>query len=231
LEDRNVFGGAERLHLQATVFEVEDADAIATLRHRLSRNFWVQAGIEAQTGIATDRLVASTTQWSACPYPPVYDTINSKLDPTCSVRLSGSFTGFPSASGSIVHFIQGKARASTYYSIDPIRASSSPAWSRPALWAVRTLPTPPPTGCLGKGRDPPEAEVPRRAFRSTPLPPVCSSTSIRIQMALQRRLPRWQRAGEAIGESDYRQPYLLHMNGLRPGHKGGSALRRRRRCD
>ena len=114
-EDRNVFGGAERLRLQADVFyappwyitsqnlqdfsihdlgwrfsanflkpalwgtpndllatalaermstsgagffgyEVKDADATVALRHRFGQNFWVQAGIEAQTGVATDFL-------------------------------------------------------------------------------------------------------------------------------------------------------------------------------
>ena len=112
-EDRNVFGGAERLRLQADVFyappwfiasqplgnfspddiggrisasflkpalwgttndllidalaermstsgagfigyQVEDEDGTAALRHRFNQNFWFQAGIEVQTGAATD---------------------------------------------------------------------------------------------------------------------------------------------------------------------------------
>ena len=114
-EDRNVFGGAERLRLQADVFyappwfissqslrhfssddiggrvsasflkpalwgttndllidalaekvstsgagfvgyQAEDADVTASLRHRFNQNFWVQAGLEAQKGDATDAL-------------------------------------------------------------------------------------------------------------------------------------------------------------------------------
>jgi translocation and assembly module TamA len=177
-EDRNVFGGAEQLRLQADVFyappwyvasqnissfssndlgyrfsasflkpalwgtpndllvdalgermstsgagfigyEVEDADAIAALRHRFNQNFWVQAGIEAQTGVATDALGRVNYTLVGVPVSANYDTTDSKLDPTRGVRLSGSVTGFPTALGSTVDLIQAKARASTYYSIDP----------------------------------------------------------------------------------------------------------------
>jgi translocation and assembly module TamA len=178
VEDRNVFGGAERLRLQADVFyappwyvtsqnisnfsssdlgyrisasflkpalfgtpndllvdaltermstsgagfigyEVEDADAIAALRHRFNQNFWVQAGIEAQTGVATDALGRVNYTLVGPLVSASYDTTDSKLDPTRGARLSGSVTGFPSAVGSTVDLVQAKARASTYYSIDP----------------------------------------------------------------------------------------------------------------
>jgi translocation and assembly module TamA len=177
-EDRNVFGGAERLRLQADVFyappwyvasqnitsfssndlgyrfsasflkpalwgtpndllvdalgertstsgagfigyEVEDADAVAALRHRFNQNFWVQAGIEAQTGVATDALGRVNYTLVGVPISANYDTTDSKLDPTQGVRLSGSVTGFPTAFGSTVDLVQAKARASAYYSIDP----------------------------------------------------------------------------------------------------------------
>jgi translocation and assembly module TamA len=177
-EDRNVFGGAERLRLQADVFyappwyvtsqsisnfsssdlgyrvsasflkpalfgtpndllvdalvermstsgagfigyEVEDADAIAALRHRFNQNFWAQAGVEAQTGVATDALGRVNYTVVGPLVSASYDTTDSKLDPTQGVRLSGSVTGFPSALGSSVDFVQAKARASTYYAIDP----------------------------------------------------------------------------------------------------------------
>jgi translocation and assembly module TamA len=177
-EDRNVFGGAERLRLQADVFyappwyvasqnissfssndlgyrlsasflkpalwgtandllvdalgermstsgagfigyEVQDAGLIAALRHRLNQNFWVQAGIEAQTGVATDALGRVNYTLVGVPISAIYDATDSKLDPTQGVRLSGSVTGFPTALGSTVDLIQAKARASAYYSIDP----------------------------------------------------------------------------------------------------------------
>ena len=148
-EDRNVFGGAERLRLQADVFyappwyvtsqdirnfsiddlgyrfsasflkpalwgtqndllidalgertstsgagffgyEVEDADATAVLRHRFSQNFWLQAGIEAQTGVATDALGRVNYTLVGVPVSANYDTTDSKLDPTRGVRLTGS---------------------------------------------------------------------------------------------------------------------------------------------
>jgi translocation and assembly module TamA len=177
-EDRNVFGGAERLRLQAEIFyappwyvasqnitsfssndlgyrfsasflkpalwgtpndllvdalgertstsgagfigyEVEDADATVALRHRFNQNFWVQAGIEAQTGVATDALGRVNYTLVGPLVSASYDTTDSKLDPTQGVRLSGSVTGFPSAVGSTVDLVQAKARASTYYSMDP----------------------------------------------------------------------------------------------------------------
>jgi translocation and assembly module TamA len=177
-EDRNVFGGAERLRLQADVFyappwyvtsqdirsysiddigwrfsasflkpalwgtpndllvdalgermstsgagffgyEVEDADATAALRHRFDQNFWVQAGIEAQTGVATDALGRVNYTLVGVPISANYDTTDSKLDPTRGVRMNASVAGYPTALGSTVDLVQGKARASAYYSLDP----------------------------------------------------------------------------------------------------------------
>ena len=48
-----------------------------------------------------------------------YDTTDSKLDPTRGVRLNASVAGYPTALGSTVDLVQGKARASAYYSLDP----------------------------------------------------------------------------------------------------------------
>ena len=177
-EDRNVFGGAERLRLQADVFyappwyvtsqniqsfsindigwrfsasflkpalwgtpndllldalgervstsgagffgyQAEDADATAALRHRFNQNFWMQAGIEAQTGVATDVLGRINYTLVGVPVSANYDTTDSKLDPTRGVRLNASVAGFPTALGSTVDIVQGKARASAYYSLDP----------------------------------------------------------------------------------------------------------------
>ena len=177
-EDRNVFGGAEQLRLQADVFyappwfitsqdirsfsihdlgwrfsasflkpalwgtpndllanalgermstsgagffgyEAEDADATVALRHRFGQNFWMQAGIEAQTGVATDFLGRVNYTLVGVPLSANYDTTDSKLDPTRGVRLNASLTGFPTALGSTVDLVQGKARGSAYYSLDP----------------------------------------------------------------------------------------------------------------
>ena len=176
-EDRNVFGGAERLRLQADVFyappwyvtsqdirsfsiddigwrfsasflkpalwgtpndllvdalgervstsgagffgyEAEDADVTAALRHRFNQDFWVQAGVEAQTGVATDALGRVNYTLVGVPVSANYDTTDSKLDPTRGVRMNASVDGFPTAFGSTVDLVQAKARASAYYSID-----------------------------------------------------------------------------------------------------------------
>src|SRR5579872_1205039 len=177
-EDRNVFGGAELLRLQADVFyappwyitsqnlnsfsihdlgwrfsasfmkpalwgtpndllvnaldertstsgagffgyEAEDADATVALRHRFTKNYWMQAGIEAQTGVATDFLGQVDYTIVGANASANYDTTDSKLDSTRGVRLNASVAGFPTALGSTVDIVQGKARASTYYSLDP----------------------------------------------------------------------------------------------------------------
>ncbi len=176
-EDRNVFGGAERLRLQADIFyappwyvtsqdirsfsiddigwrfsasflkpalwgtpndllvdalgervstsgagffgyEAEDADVTAALRHRFNQDFWVQAGVEAQTGVATDALGRVNYTLVGVPVSVNYDTTDSKLDPTRGVRMNASVDGFPTAFGSTVDLVQAKARASAYYSID-----------------------------------------------------------------------------------------------------------------
>ena len=176
-EDRNVFGGAERLRLQADVFyappwyvtsqdirsfsiddigwrfsasflkpalwgtpndllvdalgervstsgagffgyEAEDADVTAALRHRFNQDFWVQAGVEAQTEVATDALGRVNYTLVGVPVSVNYDTTDGKLDPTRGVRMNASVDGFPTAFGSTVDLVQAKARASAYYSID-----------------------------------------------------------------------------------------------------------------
>ena len=176
-EDRNVFGGAERLRLQADVFyappwyvssqslthfssddvggrvsasflkpalwgttndllidalaekvstsgagfvgyQAEDADVTASLRHRFNQNFWVQAGLEAQKGDATDALGKVNYRLIGVPVSANFDTTDSKLDPTRGIRLNASATGFGAFLGSSLDLVQVKAGASAYYSID-----------------------------------------------------------------------------------------------------------------
>jgi translocation and assembly module TamA len=176
-EDRNVFGGAERLRLQADVFyappwfiasqslrnfspddiggrvsasflkpalwgttndllidalaeklstsgagfvgyQAEDADVTASLRHRFNQNFWVQAGLEAQKGDATDALGTVNYTLVGVPVSANFDTTDSKLDPTRGARLNASATGFGTFLGSSLDLVQLKAGGSAYYSID-----------------------------------------------------------------------------------------------------------------
>ena len=176
-EDRNVFGGAERLRLQASVFyappwfiasqslrnfspddiggrisasflkpalwgttndllidalaekistsgagfvgyQAEDTDVTASLRHRFNQNFWVQAGLEAQKGDATDALGTVNYTLVGVPVSANFDTTDSKLDPTRGVRVNVSAVGFGTFLGSSLDLVQAKAGASAYYSID-----------------------------------------------------------------------------------------------------------------
>jgi translocation and assembly module TamA len=176
-EDRNVFGGAERLRLQADVFyappwfiasqslrhfssddiggrvsasflkpalwgttndllidalaekvstsgagfvgyQAEDADVTTSLRHRFNQNFWVQAGLEAQKGDATDALGTVNYRLIGVPVSANFDTTDSKLDPTRGVRLNASAVGFGTFLGSSLDLVQVKAGGSVYYSLD-----------------------------------------------------------------------------------------------------------------
>jgi translocation and assembly module TamA len=176
-EDRNVFGGAERLRLQADVFyappwyissqslrhfssddiggrisasflkpalwgttndllinalaeklstsgagfvgyQAEDADVTTSLRHRFNQNFWVQAGLEAQHGDATDALGTVNYTLVGVPVSANFDTTDSKLDPTRGLRLNASAVGFGTFLGSSLDLVQAKAGASAYYSLD-----------------------------------------------------------------------------------------------------------------
>ncbi|RBP07371.1 autotransporter secretion outer membrane protein TamA [Roseiarcus fermentans] len=177
-EDRNVFGGGERLRLQAEMFyappwymtstsvkslsindlggrisasflkpalwgsrndflldalgekvstsgvgfvgyQAEDADVTAALRHRFSQSTWIQAGVEGQTGVATDSLGRVNYTLVGVPLSANYDTTDSKLDPTTGVRLNATIAGYPEFLGSTLNLGQFKARASAYYSVDP----------------------------------------------------------------------------------------------------------------
>jgi translocation and assembly module TamA len=177
-EDRNVFGGAERLRLQADVFyappwyvtstslhnfsihdlggrikasflkpalwgtrndflldalgekvsssgvgfvgyQAEDADAQAALRHRFDQNFWIQAGIQGQTGVARDSLGRVNYTLVGVPVTVNYDTTDNKLDPTRGVRLNGTASGFDEILGSTLNLARFTGRGSAYYSIDP----------------------------------------------------------------------------------------------------------------
>ena len=91
----------------------------AALRHRFDQNFWIQAGIQGQTGAATDSLGRVNYTLVGVPVSVNYDTTDSKLDPTAGVRLNASVAGYPEFLGSTLNLVQLKARGSAYYSIDP----------------------------------------------------------------------------------------------------------------
>jgi len=99
-------------------YDVRDADATAALRHRFSGTFSVQAGVEAQTGVATDSLGRVDYTLVGVPVSLTYDSTDNKLDPTRGVRVNASFAGFGTFFGSSLDLAQTKARASAYYALD-----------------------------------------------------------------------------------------------------------------
>ena len=177
-EDRNVFGGAERLRLQADIFyappwyissqslqhfssndiggrvsasflkpalggttndllidalaekmstsgagfvgyQAEDADVTASLRHRFNQNFWVQAGLEAQKGDATDALgtVNYTAGRRSCVRQFRHDRQQARSDAR-GARSTPPLWASATFLGSSLDLVQVKAGASAYYSID-----------------------------------------------------------------------------------------------------------------
>src|SRR5262249_17482261 len=90
----------------------------ASLRHRFNQHFWVQAGLEAQNGDATDALGKVEYTLVGVPASANFDTTDSKLDPTRGVRLNGAATGFGAFLGSSLDLVQAKARGSVYFSVD-----------------------------------------------------------------------------------------------------------------
>ena len=176
-EDRNVFGGAEQLRLQADIFyappwyvtspnlqsysihdlggrlsasflkpalwdtrndllinalaermstagagffgyQAEDVDTTIALRHRFSQYFSFQAGLEGQTGSATDVLGKVDYTLVGVPLSVTYDSTDSKLNPTSGFRVTASAAGFPTFLGSSLDLVQAKVRASAYYALD-----------------------------------------------------------------------------------------------------------------
>ena len=179
-EDRNVFGGAEQLRVQADIFyappwyvtspnlqsysihdlggrlsasflkpalwdtrndllinalaermstagagffgyQAEDADTTVALRHRFSQYFSFQAGLEGQTGSATDVLGKVDYTLVGVPLSVTYDSTDSKLNPTSGFRVTASAAGFPTFLGSSLDLVQAKVRASAYYALDADR--------------------------------------------------------------------------------------------------------------
>jgi translocation and assembly module TamA len=100
-------------------YDVTDADATAAVRHRFSDTFSIQAGAEAQTGVATDSLGRVDYTLVGVPVSLTYDSTDNKLDPTRGVRLTASAAGFGTFLGSSLDLVQAKLFASSYYSLDP----------------------------------------------------------------------------------------------------------------
>jgi translocation and assembly module TamA len=99
-------------------YTVSDVDATAAIRHRFTDAFSIQIGIEGQTGVATDVLGKVDYTIIGVPIAAVYDTTDSKLDPTRGVRVGATLAAYPTFLGSTLDLFEAKGHMSTYYSLD-----------------------------------------------------------------------------------------------------------------
>ncbi|MCI4678639.1 autotransporter assembly complex protein TamA [Rhodoblastus acidophilus] len=88
------------------------------IRHRFSEEFWFQAGWEIERGQSQDSFGKTNYFLSGVSVALRYDTTDNELDPHRGVRVIATGSADPKFFGSSMNFYQGKAQASTYYSID-----------------------------------------------------------------------------------------------------------------
>jgi translocation and assembly module TamA len=99
-------------------YTVSDADVTAAIRHRFTDVFSIQIGLEGQTGTATDVLGKVDYTIIGIPITAVYDTTDSKLDPTRGVRVGATVAAYPTFLGSTLDLFEAKGHMSAYYSLD-----------------------------------------------------------------------------------------------------------------
>lgn len=94
------------------------ANLTASIRHRFSDSFSIQAGLETERGQTSDVLGQVDYTLVGVPLSLRYDSTDNELDPTRGVRLIASVAPYTSFGGSNASFVQAKASASTYYALD-----------------------------------------------------------------------------------------------------------------
>ena len=93
-------------------------DLDAAIRHRFDNNLSIQIGAEAMIGQATDSLGKVDYRLIGIPIGLIYDSTDSKLDPTRGWRINASFAPYPQFLGSTLDLLRVTAQISTYYAID-----------------------------------------------------------------------------------------------------------------
>ena len=94
------------------------ADGTVAIRHRFDDSFSMQIGGEAMVGHSTDVLGKVNYTLIGIPIGLIYDTTDSRLDPTHGFRINATFVPYPSFLGSSLDLVMAKAQASTYYALD-----------------------------------------------------------------------------------------------------------------
>lgn len=88
------------------------------IRHRFSDKFSISGGIEVEKGQTSDVLGQVDYTLVGIPLSLTYDSTNSQLDPTESIRATASVTPYPTFLGSTVGVVQTRATVSAYYALD-----------------------------------------------------------------------------------------------------------------
>lgn len=90
----------------------------ASIRHRFSDSFSVQAGLEVERGQTSDVLGQVDYLIAGVPLSLRYDSTDSLLDPTRGIRLTASVAPYAAFGDTDAPFLQSKASLSGYYSLD-----------------------------------------------------------------------------------------------------------------
>ncbi|MDB5643745.1 MAG: hypothetical protein JWN07_3062 [Hyphomicrobiales bacterium] len=92
--------------------------ATLAIRHRFTDVFSIQGGVTGERASSSDILGRVDSTLIGLTAGVRYDSTDNLLDPKSGVRLTGTVTGYPTAFGSTVGFVEAKATGSAYYSLD-----------------------------------------------------------------------------------------------------------------
>jgi translocation and assembly module TamA len=101
-----------------TSYQAEYFNVSQFIRYRFDETLSVQGGWEIERGQSQDSFGNTNYFLSGFVAGARYDTTDNLLDPHRGVRVIASGGAYPEFFGSTINFYQGRAQASTYYSID-----------------------------------------------------------------------------------------------------------------
>ena len=92
--------------------------ATLAIRHRFTDTFSIQGGVTGERASSSDILGRVDATMIGPTAGVRYDSTDNLLDPKSGVRFNATVTGYPTALGSTVGFVEARATGSTYYALD-----------------------------------------------------------------------------------------------------------------